>query len=376
MAWYNENLKDDNYNRFFAQEAKRNGELQTILHCYQEQDFHDDNYENRLKQFESKIDEAWEVFKELRSNCGEAGISIIVERSHLKGHKGHKGHKGKTKRPNYGACFYVGLADYQNCLVLNIAVGSGDVFFEIRNPVAELFSIDEFCDRREEDSVKVGWINHIIQVRMNQFLNKKLPGEARERLFQDIAKYIKSIHDYVRQGGTVRVFGQSKAERIIYLDLKKIYREKKIVVAHGYRHRMRNQGGMLEIDLDVQLPTKCGSSVRFAIEIQGPYHYPQYYDNENDWLDIEDKHEAKIQWCKKNDILFVWMDWGSINRVLIKDGARQRITPSRRSLLVNLIEKLETCYKGDCRYVEIFEREGELVVLEESVRPRTFRSEN
>lgn len=349
MAWYNKDITKETVKKFYLHNDNR---LASITDCYQEEIrgatpiriIKEESHQKRMKKMEERFDYAWNFFEQLVDQCAKNGMALTIKDSHL------KFHNNKTGTPNYTACLYVSYIHNNNDYkILNLGVLTNDTSVEIRYPISEIFSIEQFME--ENPKIKIGWINDLPYVGFNQ-----LSEINYNNVINYLYKYVCAIREYLDANYKLNPAGESKAEVILYRDLEHLY-EHQATNPHWLRHGnrpIRNpNGGLLELDVQMDIP-RNGRSIQIAIEIQGPHHYKAMYQNNPErWDAVDLKHQIKKEWCALNNKIFVWLDWQFFHNNFIKDGSRLRRIESRRDKVIEMIEKIITCYENGERYIEI-----------------------
>jgi hypothetical protein len=207
---------------------------------------------------------------------------------------------------------------------------ANDVNLEIRYPLAEFFSTAEF--EKNYPQCKLGYINGLPQISLKKFFGMSNIDAYIDKLVNIIGDYVTSLQNFLKEGGKLRNFGESKAEVTLLKDLEHLYGEFRSSdqwLLHGQRPIQRTNGSWLELDL--QMKIKYADVVpNIAIEIQGPHHYINEKLNPNVWENIDAKHKEKLEWCKANGYIFLWVDWEYFHRNFVMDGQRHRHEHDRR----------------------------------------------
>lgn len=364
MTWYNKNhLTSETFNKFYLHGNLNN--LSYIGNCYQESIIGEPDLQEseqvlnkNLFQLESQLKLSWNFFEEFQKKCYQEGMLICCD-SHLKGHQ--KSPEDKKGKPYYAVCFYISYVYKKSSYrVLNLDIRNSGINIEIRHPISEIFSIDIF--KEEAKDIKVGWQNNLPKLELFKNI------EQHDILMNQLIDYIRNIKIFLDNGGKLNPKGQSKAETILYNDLINLYQNRKGSVENWIRHGQRPisnpNGNPLEIDIQIDLT----QDVKLAIEIQGRHHYPCEYKNNQQWDNVEQKHQTKIKWCAERKIIFVWLDWVAFNNVVVK----QRSSKSRQKLIANMIFKIISMCKNENFYVEIFEANNDLTFSTIEKRKMSF----
>jgi hypothetical protein len=370
MAWHN-------YNIVTFEDVKKFGG-KSIRDCYESSDLFN-NPEltkidcDKIQQLENRIGVAWKL-KEL--------LDFKIPKNQL------KDLIGKTSCPSYTACVYAAIDEKDKDGILNIGVDRHRIWLEFRHSQPEFFSKDEI---EKKYGIKIGFQLDWFTIDLSHILRKKgthdtLPKtqlcyELDNSYFEEITEiltgYVESISKFLNDGGKFAPAGESKAEVILFRDLHHLYEESKSTettnwLSHGARPITNPKTGN-KLELDIQIEIK---SVKLAIEIQGRHHYPtakEYKNKPELWKSVEDKHRTKIDWCRENKVIFVWLDWQSFNDVVIKDRTNPRKMKSRIESVKNMIEKIISTCGEKHFYIEVFAKnKSELTFSTEENRPRKF----
>jgi hypothetical protein len=129
-----------------------------------------------------------------------------------------------------------------------------------------------------------------------------------------IADYLNNIKDDIRRK-KLKAGGRSYMEDMIYNDLLAIYPSVQIDRNKRLDKMRSDKNKPLEFDLYVKEKS-------FAIEVQGPQHYKEIYGS-NERLKTNDRF--KIEWCKKNKINLIWINWEEYNQTILRENQTQRI---------------------------------------------------
>lgn len=361
MAWYNENLTQDTFKMFHSDKDKT--QLCTIEDCYNLENY---NHRDNIIKLEKKFDDAWSFFLKLQEKCKQENLIISILDSHI------KGYVKKTGKPNYSGCLYVAF-QYENkpYPILNLSVVRSNVTIEIRHPIKDIFSIDEFNEENFE--INTGWQLYLPTISLAQYRNLEAGADS---LLDYLTNYVLNIKNYLDNGNRIILNGESAAESIFYQDLICLYEENangNNWIRHGQRPVPNQNGNWLELDIQLDI-VRDDKPIKLAIEIQGRHHYPkEYKKNPELWEIVENKHKTKINWCRENEVIFVWLDWQAFNDVVIKDGTQPRKMKSRVESVKSMIEEIISRCNGEHYYIEIFaEDKTALTFSIEEKRPKGF----
>ncbi|MFH0812327.1 MAG: hypothetical protein V2A69_05750 [Pseudomonadota bacterium] len=223
-------------------------------------------------------------------------------------------------------CWYVGMVNKKEPFLLNFTIIPSNLNVEFR--FSQYLPPDIF------ESLK--WQN-------SSWRYADLNTYGADRIHTMIEKYLNNIQgdfdaDLLEQGG------KSFAEKIIYRSLCRVFKGTDIQTNIRLDELRSTLNKPLEFDIYIP-------SIPLAIEIQGPQHFKAVYGR-NDRLKENDQY--KKNWCRSNDIKFVWMNWEGINRDLLKLSYEKR-TQQLGTLLSNFIksERLFLWWKNiDEQHVE------------------------
>lgn len=359
MTWYNNFVNEANYWMFCSDKNNQNKDLNRPFDLLYEEELAaigGKKVINKEKSiaFKGRLDSAWRIMSRLLKIDG----IFIDEKCHLEGFKGS---------PSYRACFYIGLSS-KNCQgndILNISVKGGDISIEFRNPVEGNFSADSFLRKFNwyGDGKNIGWINGLPAISIRKFFGVSESGIASieisdkikyELLIEIISEYIINIIYYCSQGGSLRTYGQSKGEVVLLKDIEKLFSCKKNgAVGSWLLHGDRPvNNGARSLELDIQIFLKINNSpVSLAIEVQGRHHYPDLSDPLRGYIDL--KHRKKIEYCKTNNMIFIWLDWGALDKCFIKNKGKERSPQERLDIVSEFMNKSISAYNAGCRYLEV-----------------------
>lgn len=363
MAWYNKNLTQDTFKMFCR---KNETQLHSIEDCYN-QNLTNYHYRDNIKKLEKKFDEAWDFFLKLQTKCQQENLYISIPKSHI------KGHIQETGKPNYSGCLYVEYQHNGNSYpILNLSVVRSNVTIEIRHPIKDIFSIEEFNEENTE--IYTAWQIYLPTISLAQYNNIETGADS---LLNYLANYVLNIRTYLNDGHKIVLRGKSAAESILYQDIIFLYEEFAVGnnwLRHGDRPVENPNGNWLELDIQLNI-IHNNKPINMAIEIQGRHHYPQEYKNKPElWKNVEDKHQTKINWCRDKEVIFVWLDWQAFNDVVIKNGTNPRKMKSRIEIVKQMIERIISTYNERNFYIEIFAETNKsaLTFSTEEKRPKNF----
>jgi len=129
-----------------------------------------------------------------------------------------------------------------------------------------------------------------------------------------ITDYLNNIRGDIRRK-KIKAGGRSYMEDMIYNDLLTIYPSVHIDKNKRLDKMRSDKNKPLEFDIYVK-------DKSFAIEVQGPQHYKEIYGS-NERLKTNDR--VKIEWCKKNKINLIWINWEEYNQTILRENQTQRI---------------------------------------------------
>ncbi|MCB5288394.1 MAG: hypothetical protein LHW64_11435 [Candidatus Cloacimonetes bacterium] len=129
-----------------------------------------------------------------------------------------------------------------------------------------------------------------------------------------ISDYLNNIRGDIRRK-KIKAGGRSYMEDMIYNDLLTIYPSVHIDKNKRLDKMRSDKNKPLEFDIYVK-------DKSFAIEVQGPQHYKEIYGS-NERLKTNDR--VKIEWCKKNKINLIWINWEEYNQTILRENQTQRI---------------------------------------------------
>ncbi len=370
MAWHNYKI--------ITLENVKKFDGKSILDCYLGSNICDSERTiiapEKIQKLENRIGVAWKL-KEL--------LNFYIPKNQL------KDLIRETLCPSYTACIYAAIDEDDRDGILNISIEGNTVRLEFRHAQPEFFSKEEI---ERQYGIKVGFqgdwftidLRHILRKKgtLNNLPEAELCYELDDSYFEEITeiltKYIKSISEFLNSGGKFAPSGESKAEVVLFKDLNKLYynetKSSELFLTHGARPITNpHTGNKLELDIQLNI-THNDTPIKMAIEIQGRHHYPkEYQNNPKLWESVENKHQTKINWCRENEVIFVWLDWQAFNDVVIKDGTNPRRMNSRIESVKSMIEQIISRCNGEHFYIEIFaENKNLLTFSSEERRPKQF----
>ncbi len=357
MPWYNNLLNSENYIYFnsniepanFLTPKKLYDEANVIVKNY-------GNHEQHLNSLDKRLSLAWSLIEKIQANS--IFVRNATHHSHLKG-------LNKNNAPYYTACFYVcgqNPVDNSDVKTINLSIERNDVFVEIRYPLAEFFSVEEFATNYPD--VKLWFINGLPKFSIRRFKesrNKKGSEIGEDGLVKFLLEYISRIEIFLALGGKLRTAGESLAEIHLKQALEAFYGNMNNNVANWLRHGHRPiqfNNGRLEIDILMTLRDENQDADQtFAIEIQGPHHYIDLNPHNQDWDNIQNKHEAKIKWCTGRNYAFVWADWTAFNKIFVMNGQKPYPVDERINRIKTWMNEVITQYAHGHRCIALITEE-------------------
>lgn len=348
MAWYNKALNKDNFNKFYSNID--NDLIHFPEHLYKEDKVIFANqvaHANNLEKLNDQLCLSWDIIDKIRQRS--CFINKATHHSHLKGLK-------QNKSPCYTACFYLCGSNPTNngeIKVINLSIEGNDVFVEIRYPLAEFFSIHHFSEKYPE--ITLGFINGLPKFSV-QIFSKKY---SKERLLEFLLEYISKIENFLRSGSNLRTAGESRAEIHLKEALEYCYKDMHDGIKNWLQHGtspISFNNNYLEIDLLLVLRGhQINSQQKFAIEIQGPYHYQDLAPHQGNWGNTEQKHEAKIQWCIDNECAFIWVDWKAFHRIFIMNRQTEWSINERRQRIKIWMDEVIRQYAQGSKFIALIQ---------------------
>lgn len=357
MPWYNNSLNSENY--IYFNSNINPGNFLTPNELYDEANVvvgNHENYERNLDSLNKRLILAWSLIEKIQANS--KFVRNATHHSHLKG-------LNKNNAPYYTACFYVcgkNLIDNSDVKIINLSIERNDVFVEIRYPLAEFFSIEEFYTNYPD--VNIGFINGLPKFSIRRFKESRdKNGSLRieNGLVKFLLEYFSRIEIFLALGGKLRTAGESLAEIHLKQALEAFYGNMNNNVVNWLRHGHRPiqfNNGHLEIDLLMTLRDENQDvDQTFAIEIQGPHHYIDLNPHNQDWYSIQNKHEAKIKWCIERNYAFVWADWTAFHKIFVMNGQRPYHVHERNNRIRIWIDEVIAQYDHGRRCIALITEE-------------------
>ena len=357
MAWYNNSLNSQNYIYFnsniepanFLTPKKLYDEANAIIGNHE-------NHERHLDSLDMRLSLAWSIIEKIQENS--EFVRNATHHSHLKG-------LNKNSAPYYTACFYVcgnNPIDNIDTKIINLSIESNDVFVEIRYPLAEFFSVEEFSTNYP--GVNLGFINGLPKFSIRsfkEFIDNGGSVRGEDGLLKFLLEYISRIEIFLTRCGKLRTAGESLAEIQFKQALEAFYGNMNNNVTNWLRHGHRPiqfNNGRLEIDLLMTLRDENQDADQtFAFEIQGPHHYIDLNPHNQDWDNIENRHKAKIKWCMERNYAFVWVDWMAFHKIFVINGQRPYPVHERNNRIRIWIDEVIDQYDRGCRCISLITEE-------------------
>lgn len=206
------------------------------------------------------------------------------------------------KRPGVkNTCWYVALKAEPDIWLVNFTIIPSNLNIEFRLP--KYFIVKE----EHKKIYGMQYQNNLPTFGLKTIGSKKALELLSEYIVQVTPDVLARIH---------KSASRSSAEYFIIEDLKKLYPNHKI--RHGERPIRSGNGSFLELDVMIK-------EMNFAIEIQGPTHYPEsdIYGNYNQ---VKKRDEYKAKWCKEHGINLMHLDWAGYMKTIYREheSARQK----------------------------------------------------
>ena len=129
-----------------------------------------------------------------------------------------------------------------------------------------------------------------------------------------IGQYLSNIHDDF-DNGKLKQGGRSFAEKMIQKALSDIFPGAEIL--SNIRPDVLRSSLNKPLELDIFLP-----QMNFAIEIQGPQHFKNVYGSN---ARLKENDQTKKEWCARNGVRLIWMNWEGINQDILRLGFNDRV---------------------------------------------------
>jgi len=138
-----------------------------------------------------------------------------------------------------------------------------------------------------------------------------------------IKQYLINIHkDFT--DGKLKQGGKSFAEKMIQKALTNIFPGADII--SNIRLDALRSSLNRPLEFDIFLP-----QMNLAIEIQGPQHFKEVFGPNTR---LKQNDQTKKDWCAKNGVKLIWMNWEGINQDLLRLSLNDRI--EKIKTLVNI----------------------------------------